>query len=59
MTESQNERMTEGHGKSSIAPTFSKRGYNNVLSIHWLYRRSRYSVIKTLGFDVIGTSHTT
>ena len=31
MTESQNhsDRMTEGQGKSSIAPTFSKRGYKN------------------------------
>ena len=28
MTESQNDRMTEGQGKSSIAPTFLKRGYN-------------------------------
>ena len=31
MTEwqSQNHRITEGQGKSSVAPTFSKRGYNN------------------------------
>ena len=28
MTDSQNDRMTEGQGKSSIASTFSKRGYN-------------------------------
>ena len=28
MTEWQNHRMKEGQGKSSIAPTFSKRGYN-------------------------------
>ena len=28
MTESQNHRMREGQGKSSIAATFSKRGYN-------------------------------
>ena len=30
MTEAQNHRMTmtEGQGKSSIAPTFSKQGYN-------------------------------
>ena len=29
MTEWQNYRMPEGQGKSSIAPTFSKQGYNN------------------------------
>ena len=28
MTEWQNHRILEGQGKSSIAPTFSKRGYN-------------------------------
>ena len=28
MTASQNSRMTAGQGKSSIAPTFSERGYN-------------------------------
>ena len=28
MTEAQKHRMTEGQGKSSIAPTFSKRDYN-------------------------------
>ena len=28
MTASQNGRMTAGQGKSSIAPTFSRRGYN-------------------------------
>ena len=27
MTESPNDRMMEGQGKSSTAPTFSKRGY--------------------------------
>ena len=26
--------MPEGQGKSSIAPTFSKRGYNNTRSKH-------------------------
>ena len=29
ITEWQSDRMTEGQGKSSIAPTFSKRGYND------------------------------
>ena len=29
-----------------------------MLSIHWLYRRSRNSVVKTSGVDVIVTSHT-
>ena len=27
--------------------------------MHWLYRKSRNSVVKTLGIDVIATSHTT
>ena len=27
--------------------------------MHWLYERSHYSVVKTLGVDVIVTSHTT
>ena len=30
-----------------------------MLSIHLLYRRPRNSVVKTLGVDVIATSHTT
>ena len=30
-----------------------------MLSIHWLYRKSRNSVVKTFGVDVIVTSHTT
>ena len=30
MTEWQNHRMTKGQGKSSIDPTFSKRGYNKL-----------------------------
>ena len=29
MTEGRNNGTTEGQGESSIAPTFSKRGYNN------------------------------
>ena len=29
LTEPQNHRIPEGQGKSSIAPTFSKRGYND------------------------------
>ena len=29
MTEWQNHRILEGQGKSSVAPTFSKRGYKN------------------------------
>ena len=29
ITELQNNGTTEGQGESSIAPTFSKRGYNN------------------------------
>ena len=28
MTEGRNNGTTEGQGESSIAPTFSKRGYN-------------------------------
>ena len=35
MTEWQSDRMTRGQGKSSIAPTFSKRGYKKVLSIYF------------------------
>ena len=27
------------------------------VNLHWLYRRSRNSAVKTLGVDVIGTSH--
>ena len=38
MTEIQNYRFTElqnyRQGKSSIAPTFSKRGYNDTMIIH-------------------------
>ena len=30
-----------------------------MLSIHWLYRRSRNSVVKSLAVDVIAMSHTT
>ena len=29
MTEKRKDRTTEGQGESSIAPTFSKRGYND------------------------------
>ena len=36
-----------------------KKEKQHVLSIHWLYRRSRNSVVKTLGVDVIVTSHMT
>ena len=49
-TEGRNNRITkdrtaEGQGESSIAPTFSKRGYNNCIriersNIHKLYRAS-------------------
>ena len=35
MTEWQNHRIPEGQGKSSIAPTFSKRGYKNRISL-WI-----------------------
>ena len=38
---------------------YIKSEYQHVLSIHWLYRMSRNSVDKTLGVDVIATSHTT
>ena len=34
-----------------------KKEDQNELSIHWLYRRSRNSVVKSLGDDVIATSH--
>ena len=30
-----------------------------MLSVHWLYRKSHNSVVKTLGIDVTATSHTT
>ena len=35
-----------------------KNRKQHVLPIHWLYRRSRKSVVKTFEFDVIATSHT-
>ena len=44
ITDLRNSGITEGQGKSSIAPTFSKRGYNDasdkisLWSAHWLQR---------------------
>ena len=32
---------------------------HTLIRIHWLYRKSRNSVVKTLGIDVITTSYTT
>ena len=36
-----------------------KKKKQHAWSIHWLYRRSRNSAVKTLGVDVIATSLTT
>ena len=36
-----------------------KTNSNTCSSIHWLYRRSCNSVVKTFGVEVIATSHTT
>ena len=35
VTELRNNRITEGQGKSSITPTFSKRGYNYGITELW------------------------
>ena len=39
MTEWQNHRIPEGQGKSSIAPTFSKRGYKKRILISLFYNQ--------------------
>ena len=40
--------MTEGQGKSDVAPTFSKRGYNKVKTLYKQHMRicDKVSVVK-------------
>ena len=50
--------------KSYLTYPYPTRGIDkienqHVLLIHWLYRKSCNSVVKTFGDDVIATSHTT
>ena len=54
MTELQNYRFTElqinRQGKSSIAPTFSKRGYNDLNS---LYSKEHVKIIETHPREIV------
>ena len=51
MTEGRNNGTTEGQGESSIAPTFSKRGYKN--------KKIRYTHANPSFFHINGGIHFT